>query len=100
MQLNPVPFTPQAIKPQPLATPTAQAAVITASLASQPAAAPTRTQTVQAPQAVGKTDQTRPAQSATDVGYGKDTLAGASNARANGAGYGSRYRGSQLDVTV
>lgn len=100
MQLNPIPFTPQAIKQQPLATPTAQAAVVTAALISQPAAAPTRTQTVQAPQAAGKADATRAGQSGTEAGHTKDTLAAATFARTNGAGYGGGHRGSRLDVSV
>lgn len=100
MQLNPIPFTPQAIKPQPLATPTAQAAVITAALVSQSTAAPTRTQTLQATQASGKTDQSRNAQSGTDAGHAKDTLAAATFARTNGTGYRAGPRGSNLDVSV
>lgn len=100
MQLNPIPFTPQAIKPQPLASPTAQAAVITAALVSQSTAPPTRTQTVQATQASGKTDQTRNAQTGTDTGHAKDTLAAATFARTNGTGYRAGPRGSNLDVSV
>ncbi len=38
-------------------------------------AAPTRTQTVQAPQAAGKADGTRSAQNGTDTPQSKDTLA-------------------------
>jgi opacity protein-like surface antigen len=100
MQLNPLPMTLPAFKPQPVVTPTAQAAVLTASLASQTAAAPTRTQTVNAPQAAGKTDSSKAGQSGTDTGQSKDTLAGATFARTNGTGYGLRHRGSQLDVSV
>lgn len=104
MQLNPLTFSqlsPQTLKPppQPLATPTAQAALATAALMSQPTAAPTRTQTAQAPQAAGKADQPRQNQTATDVGHAKDTLAGATTARANGTGYGG-FRGTRLDLSV
>lgn len=100
MQLNPLPFTPQAFKPTPPPTPAAQAAFVTAALISQPTAAPTRTQTVQAPQAAGKADGARTSQNSTETTQSKDTLAGAVNARTNGVGYGARHRGTQLDVTV
>lgn len=100
MQLNPLPFTPQAFKPTPPPTPAAQAAFVTAALISQPTAAPTRTQTASAPQAAGKADGTRSAQNGTDTPQSKDTLASAVNARTNGVGYGQRHRGTQLDVTV
>lgn len=98
MQLNPLPFTPQVAKPTALATPAAQAAVVTAALTSQPAAQISRTQTVYASQATGKTDHARTAQSGTDTGDSRDTRAGAVNARTNGAGY--RGRGSVLDLSV
>ena len=100
MQLNPLPLTLPAFKPQPVVTPAAHAAVLTASLASQTAAAPTRTQTVNAPQAAGKSDSSKAGQSGTDTGQSKDTLAATTSARVNGTGYGFRQRGTQLDVSV
>lgn len=99
MQLNPV-MTPQVAKPQPPITPTVQMALSPAVQAAQQTTATVRTQTIQAPQAVGKTDNPRDARSATQTGQALDTQAAAANARTNGQGYGTRTRGSLLDVSV
>lgn len=100
MQLNAATLAPVAPKPQPLVTPTVQAAINPAVVAAQQTAPQTRTQTLQAPQASGRAENGRAAQSGTNTPQQLDTLAGTVNARTNGAGYGQPRRGMRLDVTV
>lgn len=99
MQLNPL-IAPPLAKLQPPITPTVQMALSPAVQAAQQTTVPVRTQTIQAPQAVGKTENARDIRSATQTGQALDTQAAASNARANGQGYGAKSRGSLLDVSV
>lgn len=100
MQLNAATYAPVVPKPQPLATPTVQAAMAPAVAAAQQTAPQTRTQTLQAPQAPGRAENGRAAQSGTATPQQIDTLAGAVNARTNGVGYGQPRRGMRLDITV
>lgn len=100
MQLNAATFAPVVPKPQPLVSPTVQAAIAPAVVAAQQTAPQTRTQTLQAPQAPGRADSGRTAQSGTGTAQQLDTVAGAVNARTNGVGYGQPRRGMRLDVTV
>ncbi len=99
MQLNPV-TAPQLAKPQPLITPAVQMAMSPAVQAAQQTTTTVRTQTAQAPQAVGKADSPRDTRNATQSGQSLDTQAGASDAQTNRRGYGLPHRGSLLDVTV
>ncbi|MCW2237016.1 hypothetical protein [Azospirillum canadense] len=99
MQLNPV-IAPPVAKPQPPITPAAQMAMSPAVQAAQQTTATVRTQTLQAPQAVGKAENPRDTRNATQTGQALDTQAAAANARTNGQGYGARTRGSLLDVSV
>lgn len=99
MQLNPA-ILPQVAKPQPPITPAMQMAMSPAVQAAQQTTTTVRTQTIQAPQAVGKTEQPRETKSATHSGQAVDTQAAAVQARTNARGYGNGSRGSLLDVTV
>ena len=99
MQLNPA-ILPQVAKPQPPITPAMQMALSPAVQAAQQTTTTVRTQTVQAPQAVGKTDHVRDVRNATQSGQALDTQANAVQARTNGRGYGNGSRGSLLDVSV
>ncbi len=99
MQLNPS-ILPQVAKPQPPITPAVQMALSPAVQAAQQTTATVRTQTLQAPQAVGKTDHIRDTRNATQSGQAVDTLAAATQARTNGQGYGAPHRGTLLDVSV
>ncbi len=98
MQFNPAIPSYQTLKPTPQMTPAAQIAMSPAVQAAQQVAPPVRTQTVAAPQAAGKSDQTREARTATQGNQAVDTNAGALAARVNAQGY--RQRGSLLDVSV
>ncbi|WP_372399464.1 hypothetical protein ABMY26_28030 [Azospirillum sp. HJ39] len=98
MQLNPAIPSYQTTKPTPLLTPAAQIAMSPAVQAAQQTAPAVRTQTVSAPQAAGKADQTRETRSATQGNQAVDTNAAALSAQVNGQGY--RPRGSLLDVSV
>lgn len=99
MQINPV-ISPIVAKPQPPMNTAAQMAVTPAVVAAQQTVQQVRTQTAQAPQATGKSDQSRDTKSGTDTGQSRDTMSNAIQARTNGAGYGTRQRGARLDVTV
>lgn len=99
MQLNAATYAPVVPKPQPLVTPTVQAAIAPVAAAQQ-TAPQTRTQTLQAPQAAGRSENGREAQTGTGTGRSLDTQAGAVNARTNGTGYGLPRRGMRLDVSV
>ncbi len=99
MQLNPA-ILPQVAKPQPPITPAMQLALSPAVQAAQQTTATVKTQTIHAPQAVGKADPTRDVRNATQSGQAMDTQANAVQARTNGRGYGMGHRGSMLDVTV
>ncbi|WP_042444161.1 hypothetical protein [Azospirillum sp. B510] len=98
MQINPAIPSYQTPKPTPQLTPAAQIAMSPAVQAAQQSAPTVRTQTVNAPQAAGKSDQTRDARPGTEGGKSADTTAGALAARVNAQGY--RQRGSMLDVSV
>lgn len=99
MQLNPA-IAPQVAKPLLPITPAVQFALSPAVQAAQQTTTTVRTQTVQAPQATGKSDQTRDARSGTEGKQTMDTQAAAVIARTNGQGYGLKQRGSLLDVSV
>lgn len=98
MQFNPAIPSYQTLKPTPQLTPAAQIAMSPAVQAAQQTAPPVRTQTATAPQAAGKSDQTREARTATQGNQAVDTNAGAIATRVNSQGY--RQRGSMLDVSV
>lgn len=98
MQFNPAIPSYQTLKPTPQLTPAAQIAMSPAVQAAQQVAPPVRTQTVAAPPAVGKSDQSRDTRSATQNNQAVDTTAGALAAGVNAQGY--RQRGSLLDVSV
>ncbi|CAO3450744.1 hypothetical protein [Azospirillum sp.] len=97
MQLNPAIPSFQTLKPNPQ-TPAVQIAMSPAVQAAQQTAPPVRTQTIAAPQAAGKADQTRETRTATQGNQSVDTVANALTAQVNGQGY--RKRGSLLDVSV
>ncbi len=100
MQINPsIPSVPT---PKPLSaiTPTVQLALSPAVQAAQQTTPSVRTQTVAAPQAVGKAEQGRDSRSATQNGASLDTNAGALAARVNAQGYGTAPRGSLLNLSV
>ena len=99
MQVNPV-IAPPLAKPLPPITPAVQMAMSPAVQAAQQTTATVRTQTLQAPQAVGKVESPRDTRNATQTGQALDTQAAASQARTNGQGYDARTRGSLLDVSV
>jgi hypothetical protein len=99
MQLNPALLQPLQ-KPQTPLTPTAQMALSPVVQAAQQTTSTIRTQTIQAPQAAGKTDQPRDVRSGVESGQAVDTRAGAVSARTNGRGYANGTRGSLLDVSV
>lgn len=87
--------------PKPMATPAAQASLQPGFVAAAATAQPQPTQTVQAPQALGKGDAARRSMGASDVGHAKDTLAGTVNAEASRvAAGGPGPRGSLLDLRV
>ena len=99
MQLNPL-IAPPLAKLQPPITPAVQMALSPSVQAAQQTTVPVRTQTIPAPQAVGKAENARDIRSATQTGQALDTQAAASNARTNGQRYGAKTRGSLLDVSV
>ncbi|MBP2231584.1 hypothetical protein [Azospirillum agricola] len=101
MQFNPtIPALPT-LKPPSAITPTVQMALSPAVQAAQQTTPTVRTQTVSAPQATGKAEQTRDTRSSTQGGQSLDTNAGALAAQVNGRGYGGAMpRGSLLDVSV
>lgn len=96
MDLTPA-VAPFVAKPQQPISHSAQAALSPAMAAAQQTVSVTRTQTIQAPQATGKTEGTRDTRSGTDTGHSVDTGAGVAHARASG---GHHPRGSLLDVSV
>lgn len=98
MQINPAIPSYQTQKPTPQLTPAMQMAMSPAVQAAQQTAPAVRTQTVVAPQATGKADQTRETRTATQGNQSVDTIANALTAQVNGQGY--RKRGSLLDVSV
>jgi len=98
MQVNPAIPSYQTLKPTPQLTPAAQVAMSPAVQAAQQTAPAVRTQTVAAPQAAGKSDQTRDARTATQGNQAVDTNAGTLTARVNGQGY--QQRGSLLNLSV
>lgn len=98
MQFNPAIPSYQTLKPTPQLTPAAQIAMSPAVQAAQQMAPPVRTQTMAAPPAIGKSDQSRDTRSGTEGSQAVDTNAGALAARVNAQGY--RQRGSLLDVSV
>lgn len=81
-------------------TSAAQVAVTPAVAAAQQTVHQVRTQTAQAPQATGKSDQSRDTKSGTDTGQSRDTMANAIQTRTNAAGYRAQGRGTRLDVSV
>jgi len=95
MDLTPA-VAPFVAKPQQPMTPSAQAALSPAMAAAQQTVHVTRTQTIQAPQAAGKMEQSRDTRTGTETGQSVDPGAGAVNARANH----HQPRGSLLDVHV
>ena len=101
MQIGMPPPPPPPVKPA-MAPQTAQTVLQPAVVAAAATAQPQATQTAQAPQAAGRSDAARRSQTGTETGHSRDTLANAVNARANGiaAGYGSRPRGSMVDISV
>lgn len=100
MQLNTNPYTLQAAKQTAPITPAVQLALSPAIQAAQHTTQTVRTQTVAAPQAVGKAEQPRDTKSSTQSGQSFDTNAAALAADVNGQGYRSAPRGSLLDVSV
>ncbi|KAA0594716.1 hypothetical protein J2848_004666 [Azospirillum lipoferum] len=98
MQFNPAIPSYQTLKPTPQLTPAAQVAMSPAVQAAQQTAPAVRTQTAVAPQAAGKSDQTRDARTATQGNQSVDTTAGALGARVNAQGY--QQRGSLLNLSV
>jgi hypothetical protein len=98
MQFNPAIPSYQTLKPTPQLTPAAQVAMSPAVQAAQQTAPAVRTQTVAAPQAAGKSDQTRDARTSTQGNQSVDTTAGALGARVNAQGY--QQRGSLLNLSV
>lgn len=99
MQFNLV-ISPIQAKPQPPMTSAAQVAVTPAVAAAQQTVPQVRTQTAQAPQATGKSDQSRDTKSGTDTGQSRDTMANAIQTRTNATGYRAQGRGTRLDVSV
>ncbi|PWC52334.1 MULTISPECIES: hypothetical protein [unclassified Azospirillum] len=97
MDLTPA-VAPFVAKPQQPITPAAQAALSPAMAAAQQTVHVVRTQTIQAPQATGKTEGSRDTRTGTETGQSVDPGAGAVTARANGAHH--QPRGSLLDVHV
>ncbi len=81
-------------------TSAAQVAVTPAVAAAQQTVPQVRTQTAQAPQATGKSDQPRDTKSGTDTGQSRDTMANAIQTRTNAGGYRAQGRGTRLDVSV
>ncbi len=100
MQINAPTASLQAIKPQPPITPAAQLALSPAVQAAQQTAPAVRTQTAAAPQAAGKSEQTRDAQTGTKNGQSLDSNAAALAAQVNGQGYRTAQRGSLLNLSV
>ncbi|PWC84935.1 hypothetical protein TSH100_16600 [Azospirillum sp. TSH100] len=99
MQVNPaIPSSYQTLKPTPQLTPAAQIAMSPAVQAAQQTAPAVRTQTAVAPQAAGKSDETRDGRTATQGKQSIDTTAGALGARVNAQGY--QQRGSLLNLSV
>ncbi|CAO3356669.1 hypothetical protein [Azospirillum palustre] len=98
MQVNPAIPSYQTLKPTPQLTPAAQVAMSPAVQAAQQTAPAVRTQTAAAPQAAGKSDQTRDARTATQGNQAVDTTAGTLAARVNAQGY--QPRGSLLNLSV
>ncbi|MFP5512882.1 MAG: hypothetical protein ACLGJC_07355 [Alphaproteobacteria bacterium] len=97
MQLNPAIPSYQTLKPNPQ-TPAVQIAMSPAVQAAQQTAQPVRTQTVTAPQAAGKADQTRETRTAIQGNQSVDTVANALAAQVNGQGY--HKRGTLLNLSV
>ncbi|PWC34330.1 hypothetical protein [Azospirillum sp. TSO35-2] len=100
MQINPAIPSYQTLKPTPQLTPAAQIAMSPAVQAAQQTAPSVRTQTAAAPQATGKSEQTRDARSGTQGGQTVDTTAAALGARVNAQGYRGSARGSLLDLSA
>ncbi len=97
MDLTPA-VAPFVAKPQQPISQSAQAALSPAMAAAQATVSVTRTQTIQAPQATGKTEGSRETRSGTDTGHSVDTGANVAQARGNHGGHPPR--GSLLDVSV
>ena len=96
MDLTPA-IAPFVAKPQQPISQSAQAALSPAMVAAQQTVSVTRTQTVQAPQATGRTEAPRDTRSGTDTGHSVETGASVAHARGNS---GHQPRGSLLDVSV
>lgn len=100
MDFNVAIAAPAVPRPQPLVTPSVQAALTPAVAAAQQTTTQTRTQTTLAAPAAGRSDAGREPQTGTQNESSADTLAYTVNARTNAAGYGRGRRGGSIDVNV